>query len=218
MKKLFVLAFLSTTALSIGQFSAADTTQVFVASHERGTVNFRPSIGYNSQSIEVDRQPSYLSASLKDNNIVFGLEVEYVLPTNRNKLAIMIEPNYSSFKSEVDYANPGTNDGTVAIAFKQLSVPVGVRYKMFLSTDSKLFLSGVFVPSFLSDNKYAYSSNGGASYINSTSYGFGLGIGFEYKPAVLELRYNTPKGLNPNFDVDYRQVCLILRYRVFQIH
>ncbi|RZJ34245.1 MAG: hypothetical protein EOO51_10205 [Flavobacterium sp.] len=219
MKNKFALLALLITCAATSQIGVEpEKNEVFESAHEKGSVSFRPSIGWISQKVEISRNPQYLSHEFKDSNIAIGLEVEYVLPTNRNKLAVIIEPNYSQFKAKSEYDNPGPTNGQVMLEFKKVSVPVGLRYKMFLTDETKAFLSGVFVPNFISGAHYSYSMNPTTgAYLEETSYGFGLGFGFEYKPVSIEFRYNTNVGLNPNYDVSYGQFGLILRYTVFRI-
>lgn len=57
-----------------------------------------------------------------------GLESEFIMPFNKNKWSIIIEPTYQSFKSE----NIGTNQSP-KVTYKSIEFPIGLRHYLFLN-------------------------------------------------------------------------------------
>ena len=173
-------------------------------------------------SIRPGLNSSKLSAKndvIKSRDVVFdkevgfrlGVEAEMVLPFNKNKWSVFIEPTYQYFKSEKKIPSH-----TVTANYKSIEVPFGVRYYMYLNNDSRLFINGVFVYDF-SINSKIKSSNGIDLNI-SKSANSAFGVGYKHKNYSLELRYQNKRGLlnkyiswSSNFNV----ISFILGYSLF---
>jgi hypothetical protein len=77
----------------------------------------------------------------------FGLEAEFILPFNKNKWAIAIEPTYQSFKSKKT-TNVTNVSGGVLIAsvdYSSIEVPVSLRHYFFLNNSSKIFINASYI-------------------------------------------------------------------------
>lgn len=143
---------------------------------------------YSMNFIPID--PLKLSAKFDDKiNFRLGLETEFVLPYNRNKMAVLLEPTYSFYNST---SEPDTN--FVKINFKSLELMVGMRYYFFLNEDNRFFVNAHFVPSFSlnfnSKIEYFRGSTTDVYYLESRN-NFALGVGYRAKKFSIETRYNT---------------------------
>lgn len=134
-----------------------------------------------------------------------GLEIEYILPINRNKWSVFFEPTYFSYKSDIVIPqNPlyENVDRTFSMNYSVIDLPIGIRYYMFLGDDFKLFIDGAAIPSItVGDNKIDLKSVNATG--SETKYDMtigtiinaGFGVGLKYDRYSLQFRYHTPRNL-----------------------
>ena len=80
-----------------------------------------------------------------------GVEAELILPFNKNKWSLFLEPVYSSFKAE-----GGGTEYTSEVNYKVIDFQMGVRHYMFLSSKSSIFLNtGIVYAVNISDKEYS---------------------------------------------------------------
>ncbi len=149
----------------------------------------------------------------------FGLQLEFVLPTRRNKWSVFVEPTYQTYKQE------GQNVGLspAMIEYNSIELPVGIRYYMFLDKDFKLFLEGfVNVADFqFGNNAISYKVPGTTavkSFELKSQVSLGSGIGFSYKNKYsASARYNSKDlGKNYNFfNIPYSSFSVMAAYNIF---
>ncbi|WP_348823795.1 outer membrane beta-barrel protein [Flavobacterium aestuarii] len=186
-------------------------------------LTLRPRI--NSSSLSINNSESkYRSTDFgKKTTFGFGIETEFILPFNKNKWSILIEPTYQIYdvettKDATTYTTPLKAEAT----YKYLEIPVGLRHYFFLNSNSKIFINAslVFAVAFNSQIQYKI---GNIDYstpleINNTSnIAFGIGYKFHNKYSI-EMRYNTSRKilLDYNFwDSDYKTTSIILGYTLF---
>ena len=186
-------------------------------------ISLRPGVGLakmrlNNSSIDIrdtefDNEVSYR----------FGVEFEFILPFNKNKWAIILEPTFQSFnatKTNRSAFTPGSSI-TAEANYSSLELPIGLRYYAFLNEHSKLFLNISPVFDFAGKSKIEFRSGGGATSaleINSIpSISFGLGYKVHSKYA-LEFRSMPNRELLGNYvswDSNYRTITLIFSYSIF---
>ena len=133
----------------------------------------------------------------------FGVESEFILPYNRNKWSITLEPTFNYFKSEkeITYSNFLMGNKTIVnVDYKSIDVPIGVRYYLFFNNNSKMSLSASYVFSKpLQSYLYADKRNIiDIEFNNNRNFLFGnnyaLGIAFHYLNRYsLELRWDESR-------------------------
>lgn len=153
-----------------------------------------------------------------------GLELEYIIPFNKNKWAFIIEPAYRTYKGET-VIEPFYMAGNKLFAFadyQSIEVPMGIRHYMYLDSKSRIFVNA----------QYVFDLNLGSSLEIRRSDGFvstdlevdsfanfALGAGYSYNSKYgVELRYFTTRNIvrgYPSFGTSYKNVSLILSYTVF---
>lgn len=189
-------------------------------------LNLRLHINNSSLNIKNEANASADEINLK-NKYAFGLgaEAEIILPFNKNKWALIIEPTYQNFKSEetTDVKYVSGRRLTTSINYKSIEVPSGIRYYMFLNDNSKLFIDAVHIFDFNFNSTIEFTrasdnSNYGSLDVK-TSNNFGFGFGYKFKDKYsLELRYYTGRNLTIDyltFTSNYKKIGLIFGYTLF---
>ena len=161
----------------------------------------------------------------KKTNFGIGVEAEFILPVNKNKWALFLEPTFQSFNGEV------TNEKTALYGFGVLTaksdynsveLPIGIRHYFFLNPNSKIFLNAAFVYdlSFGSSIKFIKtdgSTQDSLEISNGNNFAFGLGYKL-YDKLSLELRYNSNRDFLSKYSAwssDYKSFSIILGYTLF---
>lgn len=152
-------------------------------------LSIRP--GINSSSLFIENSVSSAREVNFDNEIGFrlGIEGEFIMPFNKNKWAVIIEPTYQYYKSEGE-----GKYGTVNVDYKSIELPFGVRHYFFLNENSKIFANASYVIDFnlKSDVDFSFAPNPEVS--SGNNFAFGLGYKYNNKYS-LEVRYLTKRNL-----------------------
>ena len=163
---------------------------------ENFQVNLHVKAGINSANLSLENYYAKDVALLGnidfDNNVSFsaGIEAEFIMPFNKNKWAIFLEPTYQYFKSDKQTAT------TVAtVDYKAIEIPAGIRHYFFLTDKSKLFVNAAFVYAIVFDSEivlpkeYYRHDLETASRIN-----YNLGFGYVFNDRYrLEFKYRTTR-------------------------
>ena len=141
-----------------------------------------------------------------------GLEAEFILPFNKDKWTIIVEPTYQYYKSALE------ENGTKTSAdYKSLELPLGVRHYLFLNDRSKLFVNASFVLDFNLNSTIIFRDRSLLEVKSRNN--FALGAGFKYDNRYsLEFRYELDRPLLGNyayFASDYGSFSLIFGYTLF---
>ncbi|MET3037447.1 tRNA modification GTPase [Chryseobacterium sp. NRRL B-14859] len=193
---------------------------------KRDFINLNIKAGVRSISAYTDFYNPYISPNKVDfdNKAAFsiGLEVEAVLPFNKNKWAVFAEPTYQYYKSSKDFIiNENTDSekkATRAIEYKSIEVPVGIRHYFFLNDKSKLFANAAVVFDIGMGNSVVTSEYDPKKIKSSTNFAFGGGYKYNDK-FILEFRVSTPRNLFTNSNTvgksNYNSISLLLGYTLF---
>jgi len=187
--------------------------------------NLSVRVGLNSSSLSIQNNASNLKETNFDNELGFriGAEAEFILPFNKNKWGIILEPTYQYYKSkkitEVSYVSGGKLVSIVD--YKSIEIPVGIRYYLFLKNKSKLFINASFIFDLSSNSTITFNREDGSN-LNSLEIemrnNLAFGFGYNYNKYSLELRVQTPREVLGNYiywSSDYKTVSLILGYNIF---
>ncbi len=175
-------------------------------------LNIRP--GLNVSTLSLDRTLSDFRDIDFDGELAFrlGVEVELIMPFNKNKWAVILEPTYQYFKSEKMIRTQN-----VVADYKSIELPIGIRHYFFLNEDSKLFANGSFVLDFASNSAVEYEFGTNLDINTRTNVAFGVGYKHKDKYSV-ELRYQTARELLSShlfWISDYNTVSVIFGYSLF---
>lgn len=156
----------------------------------------------------------------------FGVEAEFILPFNKNKWAIAIEPTYQSFNSEktVNVDNVTGGELIANVDYTSIEVPVSLRYYFFLEKNSKVFLNTSYIVDLKSESSIEYTRNDGSNIKTLEIYSganLAFGIGYKHNDKYsLEARYQTNRELlgnyNSNWSAEYStSLSVIFGYSLF---
>jgi len=121
----------------------------------------------------------------------FGIEVEHILPFNKNKWGVFVEPTYQSYKSEktteVGYYLTG-GKLISEVKYNYIEIPIGLRHYFFLNNNSKIFINASYVVSFNKKSSIQFKRVDNSS-LNSP----------EFKSPLNNLAFGIGYNLNPLF-------------------
>lgn len=153
-----------------------------------------------------------------------GIEAEYILPYNKNKWAIAIEPTYQNFKSDKAINGSFFSGGNqiATVNYTSIELPLSVRHYFFLNDNSKIFINASYIFD-LNSNSSIEFTRAPNTYINSaklvTQSNFGFGVGYKFKDKYsLEMRVQTSRNLTGNYifwNSDYKTFSTIFGYSLF---
>ncbi|RKS44985.1 hypothetical protein BC962_2657 [Gillisia mitskevichiae] len=191
-----------------------------------GKFNLKVLLGADFTGMEIDNGLNAGGESF--NNEFFiraGAELEYIMPFNRNKWSVFIQPVYRSFKAERNLTKSYNAD--FSISNQSIELALGLRHYLFLNTSTKLFINVLvssdlplktevsFMNTNMVEDPFLDEFKSGAS--------FGIGVGMQiYNRLAMELRYNSSRELNGskfvdktyalNFESSYNTASVILTY------
>lgn len=168
-------------------------------SNKKSEFNFAFKTGINYSKFSVNNSTdAYLNCEFNDkSNIYIGLEVEYILPVNKNKWSIFITPNYQKYTNKKDGVYIFNVDYNI------IKFPTGIRYNLYLKEDSRIFADFAINPVFSmnSNLEYHYEFNNSNTNIVDirSSVNFAAGFGYKYKRMKIALNYESPSELFKNY-------------------
>lgn len=198
----------------------------FESKQKRDLINLtiRPRI--NNSSLTIQNSLTNGRDTDFDNKTRFGigLEAEFILPFNKNKWAIAIEPTYQSFKSEKTI-NANGLPGEIAFAnvdYTSVELPVSLRHYFFLNNNSKIFVNVSFIADLTSNSSIEFTSTNGSKlnlFEIETGNNLAMGIGYKLKDRYsLEIRYQTGRDILRKYrywDTEYKTISIIFGYSLF---
>lgn len=206
-----------------------DNVVIYNKNSSKDVFKLKAKVGITSFNAETDFKESLLSPDIfsatlsTEYNLRIGVELEYILPFNKNKWSIYIDPAYQSYKGSgsnrtvfgqiivTEFVNE------IEVDYRFIDVPIGVRHYMFLNENSKLFVSVAYAFGFNFGGEITFSESKDLK-INSTA-NANFGFGYEYKDRYsFEFRYATDRNIT-NFGSDistnYSGVSFIFGYLIF---
>ena len=144
-----------------------------------------------------------------------GFEVEYILPFNKNKWALFLEPSFQSYKGKSE-----ENNVSSTISFNSIELPVGVKHNFFLDKESKLFLTASLNFDFLLYSDLLFNTNSKLDLESRNNLAFGIGYQ-KFDKYSVEFRFQTPQELLSDFvfwTSNYNTMSLIFGYTFYTNH
>ncbi|MEM7380190.1 MAG: outer membrane beta-barrel protein, partial [Bacteroidota bacterium] len=171
-------------------------------------------IGANSASLDINNSRTENRDADFGNmtGLRFGAEVELVMPFNRNKWSIYVNPMYQSYEGEQVLINQ-----TVSVDYSSLETTFGLRHYFFLSDHSKIFINAGAIFDAPFSSKFDYEI--GNDIDIESRMGFNLGMGYRFKERYgLEVVYTPDRQLLGNFaflESRYKTFAFVLSYNFF---
>jgi hypothetical protein len=186
-------------------------------------LNIRPRVNNSSLSVR-NSDETYKNTDFENKiGFGFGLEAEYILPFNKNKWSVSIEPTYQSYKSEkTDIITP-PREGILkrTIDYNTIDIPVSLRYYFFLNQNSKIYINTSIIPNFNLNSSIKFYLNDipMAPLEIASSMNFAGGIGYKYNDQFsIEMRFQTNRQIFGKFvkwTSNYETLSIIFGYSIF---
>ncbi|MHC0446833.1 outer membrane beta-barrel protein [Flavobacterium sp. 3-218] len=156
-------------------------------------------------------------------NFKIGAELEYVMPFNKNKWSLFINPAYQKYENNITYSRPGTFAGSpekvryVEIKYSSVQLPIGLRHYFFLNNNSKIFINAAY--SLEINGKASISFDNNLEQESNTDSNFAFGVGYNFKDKFsIEIRANSKKELLSDYDsfsAKYGAIDFVFGYTFF---
>ncbi len=197
-------------------------------------LNIRPGIGLSTTTLERTSGAEEIIEYGSMLSLRLGVELEYILPFNKNKWSLFLEPTFKYLQvkdKEASYTPPSSFSTVRTVIadldYNSLELPIGLRHHFFLNDKSKVFVNAALVLDFSFNSKIDvdFRSTGANNLIDlysfdiSTSTNFAFGFGYNYKDVYsIEMQYQGSRGLLNDFVTwksSYQSFSLIFGYTLF---
>lgn len=185
-------------------------------------LSLRPGLNYSKLGI--------YSADLRDINFDrgqgfrFGVEAEFILPFNKNKWGIVVEPTFQRYRQKTENFEAAIG-GIIRseVNYQSIEIPVGVRHYFFLNEKSAIFLDFAFVFfDFNTNSSINLSRNDGSLWYSpeiKSRINWAFGAGYKYADRFsFSMRYYTGRdilGSYKTLNSSYKTVSVILGYSLW---
>lgn len=197
--------------------------------HKRDFFNLSLRPRLNISSLDVENSAFSSEDVIEFDNKVgfgFGVEAEFIIPINKDKWSILIEPTFQSFKSEKTINNVSVIFGgeiTSRIDYTSIEIPVSLRHYFLLNKDSKVFIDASVVFDISSKSSYEYKRSDTNDFFPlgiSSSENIAFGVGYKYQKYNLQMRYQFGRELLEEeesfiWSSNYKTFSVILGYSLF---
>lgn len=189
-------------------------------------LTIRPGIKSSSMSIMNDIIPALDDIDFGNQiGLRLGLEAEVILPFNRNKWGIILEPTYQYFSGEQTIESNNVSGGIIntTLDYKSIEVPVGVRHYFFLNDRAKIFINVSYLADITTESLVDFKRldgsefNGPLEAERETHLVYGIGYKALDKLS-LELRYQGTVNTLDQYSFwasDYTGLSFIFGYTLF---
>jgi len=172
--------------------------------------------GINYSSMIITNSAGRIQKIEFDNktNFRIGVETEFIMPFNKNKWGLIIEPVFQSFNSTKQ-----TGSDVTKIKYSSLDVAVGIRHYSFLNGKTRIFFNSMINSNIGFDFKSTISFSNSSTILNINSgYNFVIGGGIDYKKISAEIRYYSRTQILTHYvywSSDNHILSFIIGYRLF---
>ena len=177
-------------------------------------LSLRPGITLSSFSVKNSETPAISASFGNKMGVRFGVEGEFVMPFNKNKWALLIEPTFQSYKASAKNGYGETYDAN----YKAIELPIGVRHSFFMSDKSKIFVNVSYLFNFELGSTFQ-SNNESYLELKASKNGLQYGIGYAHNRKLsVEFRVEPNRDLLYNYVYwysNYTVYSFILGYKIF---
>lgn len=209
----------------------SDENPITGGSKETGKFHIKAGPGVNFVTLKTDygsvaEAPYEFSSKATFST---GIELEYILPFNKNKWAVFMAPSYQSYTNKATgyfAEGPSRLFNTWNIKYNNIDVPLGARHYMYLNNNARFFINAAYIYSQgIGGSKVTFSkgtvTNGittlTAEAQSKKQSSFMAGVGFSYKQFSIEARYLGERAITSgygNWTANYSGSSLVLLYTI----
>ncbi|REG90751.1 porin family protein [Flavobacterium aquicola] len=198
----------------------------YTSTKQRDVFNLtlRPHLNISSLTVNRNETKFYDNDFGNQMTFGFGIETEFILPFNKNKWSVILEPTYQNYDvlSTIDTDKYPDRAFKAEVTYKNLEIPLGIRHYFFLNNNSKIFINASFMYSvaFNSQIQYKFGDMNASDPLtisNAGNMAFGIGYKLQNKYSI-EMRYNTARNILSKYifwDSNYKTASIILGYTLF---
>lgn len=159
----------------------------------------------------------------QEASFTFGIELEYILPFDKNKWRLILEPTYQSFSSQKEFLVQDFLRRSGEVTYTSIDLPIGVRYYSYINQNHQIFLnSGVNFGFSVGDNELKADFVPSITKLNHLLSPF-IDLGYKFKQKFsAEIRYTFPRDLlyredynTTNQKATLTTLAFMIGYRVF---
>ena len=187
-------------------------------------ININLRAGGSLSILSIQRNGYRGSASFLGTGFRIGAELEYIFPYKKNKWSLIFEPAYQTSKGKGGTLHIGVVTKVPHIDYKEVQIPIGLRYYMFVNDDARFFMNAILISHFPTKNAKVFFQNTQSYYASSPLHfdikprGLAVGFGYRSKGRVsFETRYEINRDLVKEYTSwksNYNVVSFILGFRV----
>ncbi|MEN8187569.1 MAG: outer membrane beta-barrel protein, partial [Bacteroidota bacterium] len=178
-----------------------------------------PGINISSFSIGNTQSRRYSTDFDTGINLRIGTELEYVLPFNKNKWSVFIDPNYYSYSSHLEkelYSSFTINTPEkFDVTIKRFAVPFGIRHYFFLNDNVKFFVNAGYSYDMDLGSSIAFEKRNDLD-MDATSFSLFGGVGVNFKSKYrAEIRYFSQDYLGDTYTYwysDFNTISFVVGY------
>lgn len=191
----------------------------FTANSKTTKMNVNLRVGLDFSSFNIAYDGIGFDETLNSNIGYFvGFELEFILPFNKGKWGLLLEPSYRSNSASKKDAAFGQ---TIDASSNELLLSFGLRHYMFLNDTSSFYITGNYNFILSHERSVDFSTfTDIPEFINQNSISFS--VGFKYKKKYYtEIKYNVPTrflptvGILNGYELTQGGLNLIVGYRLF---
>lgn len=179
----------------------------------RETLHIKVTPGANLSMMKGGRYTRFDGGGAKHTNVSprLGVDFEYVLPFNKNKWALMVEPSVQYYQMPLELLGLKLNADHWSV-----ELPLGVRHYFFLKNDTRLFVNALAIPHLKSWQTGDSRKDREMEMRSRTALALGAGLAKGRWSGELRYAFQRDAFLSyVNIDVKHSKLSLILGYRIF---
>lgn len=175
---------------------------------------FKLNIRGGIKTASLKRTSSYSEIEFGNkSNVYVGMELEFTMPFNNGKWAILIEPTYTSYEALAEAPLDPLFE-SIDIKYSALTFPIGIRHYLFLNDNSKFFFNlgykfYISDISFEDHIKFLPGTSQGKSDLRNLTI---VGAGFKIGKSSLEVRYGSNDLFGGVLTRKYNEASIIFGY------
>jgi hypothetical protein len=187
-------------------------------------LSIRPGLNFNSLEIHNILYSSMNSQFKREPEFRLGFEAEFILPYNKNKWGLILEPTYQCFisKNTKEATNIVGGFLITRINYQSIEMPIGIRHYFFLNDNSKIFINASYMFNLAGNSTIDFIRSDG-SIVNSLKIrsrnNLAFGLGYKYKNRYgLEMRYLTNREILNDYLTwfsSYKTFSIVFEYTLF---
>ena len=201
-----------------------DTETKEISKRGKGEIKFKAVVNLSSNNVNLAFENGNLAGNYdmgKKTTVGYGFEVEVILPFNNKNWSIFAEPTYNSYSNTIEIYKPLYTfpNYETTIKYNYIQIPIGLRRNISFENNSKLYFNAALNVQIANKSSLDILNRGNTTNtynLNGTRYNFLIGVGYQYKKIVLELRQYTNTNLNPFRNSDkysFKSLSLQIKYQ-----